>query len=215
MSRRPDSTASKPTTTSVSSIRGSHRSSDSRTSYEIRPAVAASAGAKTRSWMAQPNAGRIGRSPGAVARISRMLSATSRSPPTIPIEPVGSVRSGNAQPVPMNSSSGTVPPSVQLDEAGAHGQLAARGDLGLPGAVDGDLLPFEFDRLLPLELDRLPLQQERAVAGVHGDPLGAADHHQVLLLVQLHVELIVPCGQQDAVLLDELDPVAGPGDEAA
>ena len=39
----------------------------------------ASAGAKTKSWMPHPNSGRIGRSPGAVPRISRMLSSSSRS----------------------------------------------------------------------------------------------------------------------------------------
>src|SRR5207253_5540054 len=54
--------------------------------------------------MPQPNSGRIGRSPMAVPRISRMLSSISRSRETRAIRPVASVRRGNAQPEPMNSS---------------------------------------------------------------------------------------------------------------
>ena len=39
--------------------------------------------------MAQPNSGRIGRSPGAVARTSRIASSISRSPLTRAMPPVG------------------------------------------------------------------------------------------------------------------------------
>ncbi|CAM5683290.1 hypothetical protein SVIOM342S_05439 [Streptomyces violaceorubidus] len=54
--------------------------------------------------MAQPNSGRIGRSPGAVARMSRMASSTSCSPLTRAIPPVGPIRRGNDQPEPTNCS---------------------------------------------------------------------------------------------------------------
>ena len=70
-----------------------------RTSKAIWPAVAASAGAKTKSWIAQPNSGRIGRSPGAVDRMIRIASSTSRVRVTSSMPPVTSVRIGkNAHP---------------------------------------------------------------------------------------------------------------------
>src|SRR5580704_5168072 len=53
--------------------------------------------------MPHPNSGRMGRSPLAVPRMSRMLSSISRRPDTSAILRVGSVRSGNAHPEPMKS----------------------------------------------------------------------------------------------------------------
>ena len=54
--------------------------------------------------MPQPKSGRIGRSPNAVPRISRIDSSSSRLPlDQRRCDPVASVRSGNAQPRPMNS----------------------------------------------------------------------------------------------------------------
>jgi hypothetical protein len=53
--------------------------------------------------MAQPNSGRIGRSPGAVEMISRMLCSSSVSRETRRIPPVASTLTGKPQPEPMNS----------------------------------------------------------------------------------------------------------------
>jgi hypothetical protein len=85
-------------------MRGSQRASELCTSKAARPAVRALAGANTRSWMPQPNSGRMGRSPNAVPRISRIDSRISACSVTSATDPVGSMRTGNARPEPMNSA---------------------------------------------------------------------------------------------------------------
>lgn len=92
-------------------MRGSQRSRLTYTSCWMRPAVCSLTGANTRSWIAQPKSGRIGRSPGAVDRTSRIASSTSRSPLTRAIPPVGPMRSGNDQPDPTNCSAISGPPA--------------------------------------------------------------------------------------------------------
>ena len=82
--------------------------------------------------MAQPNSGRIGRSPGAVARISRMLSMISRSPLTSAIEPVASVRSGKAQPGADELVRIVTPPISTVGQPGDD-RRAAAGHVAHPG----------------------------------------------------------------------------------
>src|SRR5689334_3481192 len=91
------------------------------------PAVAAFEGAKTYSLMRQPNSGRIGRSPGAVARTRRIASSSSSCRDTSAMLPVASVRMGNAaQPDPTNSS-------VTPDPLADHGHRAL--EAGVPGGL--------------------------------------------------------------------------------
>src|SRR6478672_7623174 len=101
--------------------------------------------------MRQPNSGRIGRSPGAVPRTSRIASSISRSRMTSAIPPVASVRSGKAQPRPMNSSL-TSDPLVDGDRRALDGHLARGLELHRPAGLDLDVL-LDVDRQLPLALD--------------------------------------------------------------
>src|SRR6185312_10175368 len=103
MYRVPRSAWSKLISTSCTVIRGSHISNAYRTSEAIAPAVDALIGANTCSWTRHPNSGRIGRSPGAVARISLIASSISRSRTTRATPPVASVASGKAHPAPTKS----------------------------------------------------------------------------------------------------------------
>src|SRR5215831_17911271 len=105
----------------------------------------------------------MGRSPNAVPRIRRMLSSISRAWLTRAIRPVASVRTGNDQPAPMNSSliwrSPSRSSSVVLDrraldlDGGAARQTHSRapGHLDLV-ALDADLL-VGLDRDVVLGLD--------------------------------------------------------------
>src|SRR6266540_695310 len=85
--------------------------------------------------MAQPYSGRIGRSPGAVPTMRRMLSSISRSCVTSAIDPVASVRIGKDQPAPMNSSL-TAPSSIELHLRTLDLDRAAAVDLDAAVALE-------------------------------------------------------------------------------
>src|SRR3954462_13797279 len=94
--------------------------------------------------MPQPNSGRMGRSPGAVARIRRMLSSSSRSRRTRATPPVASMAMGKAQPAPTNSS----PTSAPDQHGRRRGHELAEWHVA-DGAVD-----LELGRRLALDEDR-------------------------------------------------------------
>ena len=87
-------------------MRGSYLTSASRTRCTTSAMVRALFGANTRSWMPQPKSGSIGRSPGAVARISRIDSSMRCSSRACAIRPFGVTCSGNFQPMPRKRRSG-------------------------------------------------------------------------------------------------------------
>ena len=59
--------------------------------------------------MRQPNSGRMTRSPGAVARMTRMERSRSSAPLVRASEPVWSTPIGQRKPRPMNDGSGELP----------------------------------------------------------------------------------------------------------
>jgi hypothetical protein len=69
----------------------------------MRPSVWPSMPEKTWSWIAQPNAGRIGRSPGIVPRMTVIASRMSSSWVTSASAPWRLTRIGKARPEPMKS----------------------------------------------------------------------------------------------------------------
>src|SRR3954469_9877381 len=79
--------------------------------------------------MPQPNSGRMGRSPCAVARISTIASRTSSSSETSLRPPRASTRSGKPMPVPMMSVPSPRSPEHDLGAGDLHDAAAA---------VDGD-----------------------------------------------------------------------------
>src|SRR3954447_4101426 len=206
------------TRTSRTSIRGSHWLSATRTSPAIKFAVSLSAAANMKSWIRQPNSGRIGRSPGVVPRISRIASSLSCSRETSAIPPVESTRSGNAQPRPMNCSL-TSSPARLVDLHGlaldGHGprrlerhrttrldaHVALRIDGALPGRLDLELLVLVVEDDVDLavrgqQLDRrvvLALEEADLVAGPRGE---AEVRHgavvKVLVVVERDGVLAVP-----------------------
>src|ERR1019366_5040732 len=143
------------------------------------------------SWIPQPNSGRIGRSPKAVPRISRMLSSISRSWLTRAIPPVASLRSWKAQPAPMNSL--FMPPPCLADQDvrdgrrdlardDAAGRLRLRGCRRLAADRDGWAAAQHLADLHHREQERIRGVQAdvgwRVVAGRanhRGGP--AAGHH--------------------------------------
>src|SRR5215216_3648574 len=155
--------------TSTTSMRGSQRSSDARTSYATWPANVASTDENTRSWTPQPNSGRIGRSPWAVPRISRMLSEISSSPPDSAMPPVAETPSGYDQPLPMKSTA-AISPSDQGGR-GAH--------QGRPGHAAGGAR-------IPGARRRLAAEQHRRAALDHDAGLRRR-HHERVRRVQPHV----------------------------
>src|SRR6056297_1014703 len=136
----PTPLASGATVTVSMSIRGSHRDIASRTASSISASVLALIGSNSRFQMRQPKAGRMGRSPGAVERITFIAFSTSAVPLDSAIDPLASTRRGNENPWPMNDGSCSpliaaipssvayvVVPSVDLD----HRALDGRDALGL------------------------------------------------------------------------------------
>src|SRR5580765_2734139 len=131
--------------------------------------------------MRQPNSGRIGRSPGAVASTIRIASSSSWSRETSAIDPVASVRMGNAaQPDPTNSS------AIPLS-------LLASVDLHDAALEAGHAAAFECERS-PLDLclrralDRDPARAlEREVGGRFDGHVGVALDLDVLRAVDLHL----------------------------
>src|SRR5216683_1750397 len=132
--------------------------------------------------MAHPYSGRIGRSPGAVPTIKRMLSSISRSWDTRAIDPVASSRIGKPQPAPMNSSL-IAPSSIQLhlrtldlDRAAAV-DLDARVTLERQGPAGFEIhVALRLDQHLALALDVdlgvafVERHLDLGVAGDQGDP---------------------------------------------
>src|SRR5512142_527200 len=103
--------------------------------------------------MAQPNSGRIGRSPGAVERIRRMLCSISASSPTRRIPPVASVSTGKAQPRPMNVWLIVGPPSVERDRGAVDVHARTAVDLHAARALELELA-VGLDRDAGRGLDR-------------------------------------------------------------
>src|SRR5205823_693465 len=84
---------------------------------------------KTRSCTAQPNSGRIGRSPGAVPRMIAIACSTSVSPVAIATAPRWSTERGNASPEPRTSD---IASNLLPDRDGRAGDGHAAGrDLDL------------------------------------------------------------------------------------
>src|ERR1700759_1980498 len=149
----------------VTSILGSQRRIAALTAVSIRPTVSASIVSNTRSWIAHPNSGRIGRSPGAVPRITPSACSMSSRPPTSASAPRWSTGSGNAKPEPRMSEVATCSPerdhrsadlnacAGELDLRAAalqrHGRRALDVDLGL--ALDRHVLTVDLKRLRRLQ----------------------------------------------------------------
>src|SRR5205807_2778699 len=111
--------------------------------------------------IAQPNSGRIARSPGTVPRMRPMACSMSSSPRARASPPLWSTASGKASPVPRMSA--IVRPLSQLDHRSGdlhaaraeldrrrpafdrHLGIALHADLGL--SLDGDVLAVDFEGL--------------------------------------------------------------------
>src|SRR5919202_2249976 len=137
--------------TSWTSTRGSQRSSAWRTSVSMRPTVAASIVSKTKSCTPQPNSGRIGRSPGAVLRISSIAWSMSCSPLASAMPPRRSTGFGKARPEPRSS---VIARPTLSDQRGASTEVDhAAGDRDRRAAVDLDRVALQLQRALRLDLD--------------------------------------------------------------
>src|SRR5688572_27439967 len=81
----------------------------------MRPRVLALISSNSWSQIAQPNSGRMSRSPLAVDSTMAMERSMSSGPPTSAIEPVWSIRIGNEMPRPMNvAASLLVSPAISF-----------------------------------------------------------------------------------------------------
>src|SRR6185312_4646261 len=123
--------------------------------------IAASTASNTTSWTAHPNSGRIGRSPGAVPRISPIACSMSSSARASAIPPRWSTPSGKESPEPRMSDTrhhlsegdhraadlhaGT----RQLDLGGAAFQRERRRalEVELRLSLDADVLTLDLERL--------------------------------------------------------------------
>src|SRR5690349_7889246 len=168
----------------VTSILGSQRRIAAFTAVSIRPTVSASIVSNTRSWISQPNSGRIGRSPGAVPRITVSACSMSSRPPTSASAPRWLTVSGNAKPEPRMSDFATCSPKRDHRPADLHsraGELdlrAAAFQCHCGRALDLDLRLALDRHVLPVDLKRLG-RLERCLAGGFVRP--------VLLVLLLHV----------------------------
>src|SRR5215207_8956509 len=147
------------------SIRGSQRTSASRIACSMLPIVFASIESNTKSCTPQPNSGRIGRSPGAVPRMSWIACSMSCSSLASAIWPRRSTCSGKARPDPMIS-------------------------VTLSTLTDADRRALDTHGARTLDVDRRALQRERGGGfDVHRDALdghagtGLDDEGLRLLLV--------------------------------
>src|SRR4051812_34568513 len=189
------------------------------------PAVAAFEGAKTYSLMRQPKSGRMGRSPGAVARTMRIASSSSSCRVTSAMLPVASVRIGKAaQPDPTNSSV-TPDPLVDLHQAGVEIRHAPAveikcatsldgcgrpGDLHRPGRLDARIgarldahagRPLEGQVLGRLDVDVLVALHRHVLRAVDLDlPALGVDRDLRVLLVDVDLEVRVRAEEVDAGL---------------
>src|SRR4051794_25457630 len=149
--------------TLLTSIRGSQRASASRIACSMLPIVLASIESKTKSCTPQPNSGRIGRSPGAVPRMSWIACSMSCSSRASAIPPRRSTASGKASPEPMISDTGKTLSEVDqsagdIDRGLAlnvHGRALERQD---SGRLDTDRGALDRDRRARLHVDRLGLR---------------------------------------------------------
>src|ERR1700736_2707315 len=98
--------------------------------------------------MAEPNSGRIGRSPYDVARIRRMLSSSSRSRRDRAIPPVAEKRRGKLHPAPMKSS---LIIAVWRSPAG-DGPFSRWSPLRSPSSIQLDHLAADLDHPAAFDL---------------------------------------------------------------
>src|SRR6185437_5289885 len=164
----------------VTSIRGSHRASAVWMAASTWPMSSASMLSKMKSWTAQPNSGRIGRSPGAVPRMSRIACSMSVTPWASASTPRWSACSGKESPDPIRSA---IAPSSQADHRAADRDPAGadldRGraafDRHRLHALDRDVAHVGLDAdVALLALDRV------ALLGGRGDALIRADRERLL-----------------------------------
>src|SRR6478735_3726615 len=178
--------------TRSTSILGSQRASASRMACSMLPMVFASIESNTKSCTPQPNSGRMGRSPGAVPRMSWIACSMSCSSLASAICPRRSTCSGKARPDPMISvtlSTLTDADRRALDTHGARALDRDRGALererrrGLD--IDGDAL--DGHRAAGLDHERLRLLLVRS----GGVVLGVALDRRLLVLGDLDDHLLV------------------------
>src|SRR5690625_2856676 len=107
----------------------------------------------------------------------RMLSSISRSFETRAMRPVASVRSGKAQPVPMNSCPMPIAPLVDLDHAAADGGDARGAQLAGRLALDLHRGALEVEGGGRLDRHGVPLERHLAGVGADADvaPRGDGD----------------------------------------
>src|ERR1700729_1731607 len=169
----------------MTSMRGSHRASAVWMAASMWPISSASIASKMKSWTAQPNSGRMGRSPGAVPRINRIACSMSLTPWASASTPRWSACSGNESPDPIRSA---IASSSQADHRAADGDAAGadlhRGAAAFDGhrlrGLDRDVDPVGLDAdVALLALDRVAL-----LRGL-GDVLVSA-HRQRLLGGEVH-----------------------------
>src|SRR5690349_20580098 len=173
--------------TRSTSIRGSQRASASRIACSMLPIVFASMESNTKSCTPQPNSGRIGRSPGAVPRMSWMACSMSCSSWASAMPPRRSTWSGNASPDPMISVTSST-------------------------LTDVDDRALEVQRGRALDVDRRALERERG-GGLdrHGRALhghrrpGLHDERLRLLLVRAGRVVLGVAGDRRLLVLLDLD----------
>src|SRR5215211_7860667 len=120
--------------------------------------------------MPQPKFGRIGRSPGAVERMSVIASLMSSEPLTSTSPPVRSTRSGKPTPVPIISLTRRRP-SVDRHRGAFDRHRARALDVDLAAlhrsahlAVDGDVAAVDVDRAVLLQHDLRLAADERQLS---------------------------------------------------
>src|ERR1700755_839003 len=143
-------------------MRVSHRLSVVWMAVSMWPMSSASMASKTKSWTAQPNSGRIGRSPGAVPRIKRMACSMSLTPCARARTPRWSAWRGKESPDPIRSA---IASSSQADHRTADGD-AARTDL------DRGTAALHRHRLRALDRDVAPGRLAAHVALLALDRVG-------------------------------------------
>src|ERR1700744_4331962 len=144
------------------------------------PISSASMLSKMKSWTAQPNSGRMGRSPGAVPRMSRIACSMSVTPWARASTPRWSACSGKESPDPIRSA---IASSSQADHRAADGDAAGadldRGAAALDRhglrALDRDVAHVGLDAdVALLALDRVALLRRL------GDVLVRADRERLV-----------------------------------
>src|ERR1700753_3825699 len=152
------------------------------------PISSASMLSKMKSWTAQPNSGRMGGSPGAVPRMSRIACSMSVTPWASASTPRWSACSGKESPDPIRSA---IASSSQADHRTADGDAAGaylhRGAAAFDGhrlrALDRDVAHVGLDAdVALLALDRVVLLRGLGdvLVSAHGQRLLRGEIHGVL-----------------------------------